>query len=103
MNLEIICKNGKKLKYYDETNYPKIQLSNHLMEKLDLLLHQVDNNNIKPGNIVLLQVNDLTQHLAVISQISPLISIIHSYAQVRSVVEQTLPTCWKIARIYKSN
>lgn len=102
INLNIICKNGQNLKAYDQSRYPRILNSNILLENLDKLLIKVDIADIQPGNIALLKVNNWPQHLAVIDEISPYISIIHSNAQVKKVVKQLLPTSWEIVRIYKS-
>ena len=102
VNLDIICKDGQNLKNYDQTKYSRILNSNILLEKLDNLLVKVDVKDIKPGNIALLKVGKWPQHLAVINEISPYISVIHSYSQVKKIVKQLLPTNWEIVRIYKS-
>ena len=102
VNLDIICKNGQNLRYYDQRKYRRILNSNILLETLDNLLVTIDVKDIQPGNIALLKVGNWPQHLVVIDEIQPHISIIHSYSQVKKIVKQLLPAAWEIVRIYKS-
>lgn len=95
MGLGIKTRNGESLKLYDITNYPKIISSNDLFESLNQLLKPVEIKNISIGNIILIRISGFPQHLAIVSELNPYISIIHSYAQARKVVEQYLPLEWQ--------
>lgn len=103
MGLGIKAKNGKLLKSYDITNYRRAILSYDLLNAFNQLLTPIDIKDLSIGNIILIRINGFPQHLAVISAVHPYISIIHSYAQARKVVEQYLPQKWKenIAGAYK--
>lgn len=95
MGLEIKTKNNLSLNLYDQTNYPKFTSSNILLDKLNLLLEPIKLDDIKAGNIILIKINNWPQHLAIIVDVEPEITIIHSYAQARRVVKQYLPKEWK--------
>ena len=102
MGLDIITKNGKPLKLFDQHCYPKLLTSNILLDQLNLLLESTEITRIQVGDLLLLRVNNWPQHLAIISAIDP-ITIIHSYIQVRKIIEQHLSEEWKknIVAIYK--
>lgn len=53
---------------------------------------------VLPGDLMLFAFDSDPQHIAVISQISPdgTITLLHSYAQVRRVVENHFDLMWKI-------
>ena len=60
---------------------------------------------MKIGNMLLIQINGWPQHLAIVSELKPHITIIHSYAQVGKVIEQYLPERWEadIVSLYDFN
>ena len=97
-------KSGELLQDFDQINYPKLLTSNLLLDQLDLLLERVEFKDIEPGNIILIRINNWPQHLAIIIEVTPHITIIHSYIQARSVVKQYLPEEWKrnIVAIYRA-
>jgi cell wall-associated NlpC family hydrolase len=101
MNLGIICKNGAKLSDYDQINYSRKIDSTILQDKLDQLL--IRSEELLPGAIILVALDNIPQHLAVVCEIKPNITIVHSYIQARKVVKQHLPSTWKISRIYISS
>lgn len=102
LGLGIRTKTGGLLSDCDPKIYPRLLNSNLLQEKLDYLLDQ--KTKIEVGDIILLKINNWPQHLAIVSGIEPHITIIHSYAQAKMVVEQYLPTEWKknIVGIYRN-
>ncbi len=102
-NLKIKTITGNSFESFDQVNYSKLVTSNILLNQLNLLLSKVNMEDLQLGDIILIKVNDWPQHLAIISSISPSITIIHSYIQVRRVVKQNLPQEWleKIVAIYR--
>ncbi|MEK6733598.1 MAG: hypothetical protein AABY27_00620 [Pseudomonadota bacterium] len=102
LGLGIKTKANENLNIYDIKNYPKYLTSNFLLDELDKHLIRVD--ELEPGNIILIRINNWPQHLALVTGINPNITIIHSYAQARKVVEQHLPKIWEenIVAIYSS-
>lgn len=92
-NLKAKSKLGVNLSRLDQNNYPKILVSNLLMDQLDQHLERI--SNFKEGDVILIKINNWPQHLALISSLKPNITIIHSYIQARKVVEQHLPDEWK--------
>ena len=93
LGLNIYTKTGDALKSHDVTNYPKLIESNILLEHLDRLLEKTE--TIRPGNLLLIRVNNWPQHLAIVTEVDPHIIIVHAYVQARKVVEQHLPEEWK--------
>jgi hypothetical protein len=104
-DLDLRSLNGKKLESLDNITYPKLLTSNILQEKLNQFLARIAINDLEIGDIILIEINNWPQHLAIISALKPNISIIHSYAQARKVVEQHLPEEWfkKIIAAYRLN
>ena len=103
MGLGVKTKTGELLKSYDVTNYPKTLSSDDLLNSFNKLLTPIDIKDMSIGNVILIRINVFPQHLAVVSSVNPHISVIHSYAQARKVVEQYLPREWKenIVGVYK--
>ncbi len=93
MGLGLKTKNGDAFKKFDQINYPKLLTSNILLETLDSLF--IRSKKIKPGDIILIRINNWPQHLALVVEVDPEIIIIHSYLQARKVVKQHLPEEWK--------
>jgi len=102
-NLRIKTITGDSFESFDQANYPKIISTNILLNQLNILLAKVSIEDLQLGDVILIKVNDWPQHLAIISSISPRITIIHSYIQVRRVVKQNLSQEWleKIVAIYR--
>ena len=102
MGLRFKTKNGDALKKFDQINYPKLLTSNILLETLGSLF--IRSKKMKPGDIILIRINNWPQHLALVVEIDPKIIIIHSYLQARKVVKQHLPEEWKsnIMAIYST-
>ena len=98
-NLGVNSKISITLSTLDQKNYPKLLTSNLLKDQLDQHLVRVTSPNI--GDIILIKINNWPQHLAIISEVTPYITIIHSYIQARKVVEQHLPDNWEIVAIYR--
>lgn len=103
IGLNIKSKYGDNLKIFDQLNYPRLITSNILLERFNLLLDQVEHNEISPGDILLIKINNWPQHLAIVTSINPYITIIHSYLQARRVVKQYLTKEWKenIVAVYR--
>lgn len=94
---------GEFLESLDNPIYPKLLNSNILLDSFNKILKQVEIIDLQVGDIILVKVNNWPQHLAIISSLSPNIKIIHSYIQVRKVIEQHLPEEWlkKIIAVYR--
>lgn len=98
MGLNIKTISGDNLKFFDEKNYPKLINSNKLLDKLNILLEKA--KKIEPGNIIVIRVNNWPQHLAIVTNVDPEITIIHSYLQAKKIVEQNLSKQWEIVAAY---
>ena len=79
----------------DETNYPHYPDTKWLRARLSVLLSPVEIDSIAPGDIVLLNVADSPQHLAIVSDMGVELGIIHAYAPAKSVVEHGLDGWWR--------
>ena len=71
---------------------------------MNLLLEPVAVEKMDLGDVILIRVNNWPQHLAIITQLKPNITIIHSYPQAYQVVEQHLSREWQdnIVAVYKT-
>jgi cell wall-associated NlpC family hydrolase len=92
--LSIKSKTGKPLIEYDQTNYDRIPLKNILKQQLEIHLQVIDKADINYGDIVLFEFDKNPQHLAIISDKSSEITIIHAYAKSRKIVEHRLDLAW---------
>ncbi len=103
IGLDLSSKTGCSLKLFDQQNYPRLLKSNILLEQLNLLLNSVSIDDIKPGDLLLIRINNWPQHLCLVTEIKPQIIIIHSYLQARKVVKQYLPPAWQenIVAVYR--
>lgn len=102
MGVGIKTKTQELLKNYDTNDYPRRIKSNILLEELNQLM--LPSEKVSTGNILLIRIGEWPVHLALVSGVVPYLSIIHSYAQARKVVEQHLPEDWQknIVQIYEN-
>lgn len=100
--LELKTINGEDFALFDQDDYAQIINTNMLHEQMNQLLYQVDISAIQPGDLLLLRINHWPSHLAIVTQLEPLI-IIHSYIQARKIVQQLLSPEWqaKIVTVYR--
>ncbi|MEZ5691475.1 MAG: hypothetical protein R3D71_07415 [Rickettsiales bacterium] len=80
---------------YDETNYPHYPDTDLLRKKLSSLMLEIPKDEIEVGDILLLNIGDRAQHLAIVSEYKGQKAIIHAYAPARAVVEHILDEWWK--------
>ncbi|MEK6746865.1 MAG: NlpC/P60 family protein [Pseudomonadota bacterium] len=80
---------------YDEINYSHYPDVQKLRQKLAGALQEIPIENMRVGDVLLLNIDGNAQHLAIASEISNELAIIHAYAPARSVVEHVLDDWWK--------
>ncbi len=80
---------------YDETSYSHYPDTERLRHHLTTLLQEISVESIEPGDILLFSIDGNPQHLAIVGEISGELSIIHSYAPARAVVEHVLDEWWR--------
>lgn len=80
---------------HDETSYSHYPDTERLRANLANVTQEISAENIQAGDILLLSINDNPQHLAIVSEISGEIAIIHAYAPARGVVEHVLDSWWR--------
>lgn len=76
----------------DYTHYPSID---ELRQQLAAHLHELHHEVLLPGDVLLLAIEGRAQHLAMVSEVSQSVSIIHAYAPARKVVEHVMDAQWK--------
>jgi len=81
--------------HYDKTDYSHYPDTQKLKENLSAALQQIAVNEIKAGDILLFNVDNNPQHLAIVSDMSGELGIIHAYAPARAVVEHGLDAWWR--------
>lgn len=85
---------GKMLIEYDERSYPHQPDTQMLRAVLDEALYAVELDGLMAGDIVLCSIDGQPQHLGVIGNCAEGLTLIHAYAQARSVVEHRLDALW---------
>jgi cell wall-associated NlpC family hydrolase len=79
----------------DSNDYGRVPDGRRLMREMDARLDPVQ--TAQPGDVLLMRFEQNPQHLAIVTDRG----IIHSYAQVRQVVEHRLDAAWS-ARVVRS-
>ncbi len=79
---------------YDETSYSHYPDTEKLRQNLASVMKEIPIEDAEIGDILLLNVDGNPQHLAIVSEISGELSIIHAYAPARGVVEHVLDEWW---------
>ena len=101
--LEISGAKGTPLCDVDETDYPHYPDTKRLRESLDAFLYPIALQSLAPGDVVLFNIDDNPQHLAIASNMKDSMGIIHAYAPAKAVVEHQLDAWWKacIEAVYR--
>jgi len=92
--LNLVGPGGLPLAMADENNYPHYPDTKRLRDRLLAYLSPVEISAIAPGDIVLLNVDDSPQHLAIVSDMGDGLGIVHAYAPAKLVVEHRLDGWW---------
>lgn len=92
--LDLRNRQGIPLASFDETDYPHQPDGIRLRRRLAELLAAVPASEIQPGDILLLNIDNHPQHLAIVSFDN---AMIHAYAQARAVVEHPIDGWWRAA------
>lgn len=80
---------------HDETSYSHYPDTQKLRQKLTNILQEISLENMRQGDVLLLNIDGNPQHLAIVSELNNEPAIIHAYAPARSVVEHVLDDWWK--------
>jgi len=81
---------------YDEHNYSHYPDIDKLRKTLSYAMQEIEVKDIISGDILLLNIDENPQHLAIVGERSGELTIIHSYAPARSVVEHVIDDWWHI-------
>lgn len=93
--LNLRAPDGAPLASFDELSYPHNPDAARLLAKLAEVLVSIPVTQLIPGDIVLLRVDGMPQHLAIISAMGDTLGIIHAYAPAHAVVEHGLDAFWE--------
>lgn len=96
--LNLLDDKGAELAAADETNYPHYPDCTRLRRRLGGLLREIPESELRPGDVILLEIDRQPQHLAIVSDCGNGLGLIHAYAPAKAVVEHTLDAGWR-ARI----
>jgi cell wall-associated NlpC family hydrolase len=80
---------------YDETSYSHYPDTERLKHLLAKVMREIPVGSIQAGDILLLNVDNNPQHLAIVSEFACSPAIIHAYAPARAVVEHALDAWWQ--------
>lgn len=96
-------RNGQPLAAYDEVTYSAEPDGAYLTQKLTGLLDEVALEDAQPGDLVLFNVRDNPQHLAILTDYEGTLGMIHCYLRTRGVVEHRLDDDWKrrISKVFR--
>lgn len=87
-------KNGQLLCGFDETDYGHIPNAIRLSAALLTHLDQVEKDEMKAADVLLMRIDSNAQHLGIVAQLPEALSLIHAYAPARGVVEHRLDKSW---------
>lgn len=96
--LELTRADGKKLSSLDERDYSHYPDTNRLRARLAEALQAIAIEEMRPGDVALLCVENNPQHMGIVSDGKNGLGLIHAYAPARAVVEHALDDYWR-ARI----
>ncbi len=89
-------RDGRLLVEHDMQAYSKSPDGSLLMARLSAILHMVEPDDMRAGDVALFALDGVPQHLAVISDYAPGVAgMIHAYAPARRVVEHRLDVSWQ--------
>lgn len=98
---------GHLLEIFDERDYSHQPDSVRLQEKLKQLMTPMPHEQMRAGDVVLMNVGQEPQHLGIITKYnaggSYVAGLLHAYAQARGVVEHALDEAWRarIVQVYR--
>lgn len=95
--LDLCAKDGRRaLAAHDERSYGHIPDGGKLQAALDMLLHRVSLQDIRPADVLLLRLAVEPQHLAIVSDYpAGGLGMVHALAVNRRVVEHRLDALWR--------
>lgn len=96
--LKLKNKQGELLYLFDETNYSHLPDGIRFRDKLAEHLIEIDPVELRAGDIALFNLDGNPQHVGIIAEyeIEDEQSLIHAFAQAKSVVETRLDECWRV-------
>lgn len=94
-DLDLRLPDGTPLAGLDQTDYTHFPDTDRLRRRLELALYPVPVKAIEPGHALLLRIESLPQHMAIVSTAGAHTAIIHAYAPSRAVVEHVLDDAWR--------
>ena len=92
--LNLKGRNGLWLADADETQYSHQPDNIRLRARLSELLQDIPKNEMSAGDIVLLNIDEQPQHLAICTDFQEAMGIIHAYAPAKAVVEHVFDSWW---------
>lgn len=75
--------------------YARTPTNGMLKRGFDLFAVRIPRAEIRPGDIILMRFESEPQHVAIVSELNGVLSMIHSYALPRKVVEHSIDTTWR--------
>ena len=94
-DLELKAINGKSITSYDHTEYTHTPDTVALRQIFNEIMTNVPIAGMRAADVVLMDINNMPQHLGIITDISGSTGIIHAFAPARSVVEHLLDKYWR--------
>lgn len=85
----------KLLNQFDEMGYSRVPDGLKLKHALQQHLHEIPVSDIRPGDVLLFYFDTNPQHVAIATDYSKGLGIIHCYLQARKVVEHRLDSVWR--------
>jgi hypothetical protein len=90
----VASERGLPLAKLDETSYSHHPNTDKLQQILAENMQEIAIPQIQEGDILLLSIDSHPQHLAIVSNFTNGLGIIHAYAPARKVVEHSLDSWW---------
>ncbi|MFO0389902.1 MAG: C40 family peptidase [Alphaproteobacteria bacterium] len=93
--LELKAANGTPITAYDHTEYTHTPNTYHLRQTLNEIMLEIPKGDMRAADVLLMDIDNMPQHLGIITEYSGNIGIIHAYAPARAVVEHLLDAYWQ--------
>jgi hypothetical protein len=93
--LELLATTGELITVYDKLEYTHTPDTQQLKNTLENILAHIPHGDICAGDVVLMNIDAMPQHLGIITDVAGDMGIIHAYAPARAVVEHRLDVFWR--------
>lgn len=79
----------------DRQDYPRRMAGRHLQREIMQQTDPVPRERVQPGDILVFEIDGMTHHVALVTEVQPMLRMIHAYIWARRVVEHHVDQWWE--------